>query len=72
MVTFEAVGAEEIETNFHNAVDEYIQTCKELTREPQKVYKGVFNVRIEPELHKKILRSIKSRNITQCICTTDT
>ena len=54
LVTFEAVSAEDIETNFHNAVDEYIQTCKELNREPQKVYKGVFNIRIEPELHKKI------------------
>lgn len=54
LVTFEASNADELETNFHNAVDEYIKTCKELNREPQKVYKGVFNVRIEPELHKKI------------------
>lgn len=54
LVTFEAVGADELETNFHNAVDEYIQTCKALNREPQKVYKGVFNVRMEPELHKKV------------------
>ena len=54
LVTFEAVSAIELEENFHNAVDEYIQTCKELSREPQKVYKGVFNVRIDPELHKKI------------------
>lgn len=54
LVTFEATTADELEKNFHNAVDEYIQTCKDLKREPQKVYKGVFNVRIDPELHKKI------------------
>ena len=54
LVTFEAISADELENNFQNVVDEYIKTCKELKREPQKVYKGVFNVRIEPELHKKI------------------
>ncbi|MFP4487521.1 MAG: type II toxin-antitoxin system HicB family antitoxin [Campylobacterales bacterium] len=56
LVTFEATVADELEENFHNAVDDYIQTCKELNREPQKTYKGVFNVRIEPELHKKIYK----------------
>jgi len=35
-------------------VEDYLETCKALGREPQKVYKGVFNVRIEPELHKKV------------------
>ena len=54
LVTFEAINADELESSFHGAVDEYIQTCKLLNREPQKVYKGVFNVRIEPELHKKV------------------
>jgi len=54
LVTFEALSAEELETNFHDAVDEYLQTCKMLNREPQKVYKGVFNVRMDPELHKKV------------------
>ena len=54
LVTFEATSAKELENNFHNAVDEYMQTCKELGREPQKTYKGVFNVRIDPQLHKKI------------------
>ena len=56
LVTFESDNAHELEINFHNCVDEYLQTCKELAREPQKAYKGVFNVRIEPELHKKIYK----------------
>lgn len=54
LVTFEADNAQELEANFQNAVDEYLETCEALGREPQKVYKGVFNVRIEPELHKKV------------------
>jgi len=54
LVTFEATSALELEDNFHVVVDDYLETCKALGREPQKVYKGVFNVRIEPELHKKV------------------
>ena len=56
LVTFEADNARELEENFRNAVDEYLETCKVLGREPQKTYKGVFNVRIEPELHKKLYK----------------
>ncbi len=54
LVTFEADSASELEINFENAVNEYLQTCKDLGRKPQKTYKGVFNVRIEPKLHQRI------------------
>ena len=64
LITFEAVSATELETNFQNAVDEYIVTCKELDREPQKTYKGVFNIRIEPELHKKIYKEALKAGIS--------
>ncbi len=56
LVTFEATTADELEENFKNVVNEYLLTCKELKRDPQKTYKGVFNIRIEPELHKKIYK----------------
>ncbi len=56
LVTFEATNVDELETNFQNAVDDYILTSKELGREPQKTYKGTFNIRIEPSLHKKLYK----------------
>ncbi|MEA1893302.1 MAG: type II toxin-antitoxin system HicB family antitoxin [Campylobacterota bacterium] len=64
LVTFEATSADELENNFHAVVDEYIKTCKELNREPQKIYKGVFNVRIDPELHKKIYKEALKAGIS--------
>ena len=51
LVTFEADSAIELEKNFKNAVDEYLETCKYLGREPQKTFKGVFNVRTGSDLH---------------------
>ncbi len=56
LVTFEANSADELETNFKYVVDEYIQTCKELGREPQKIFKGVFNVRLDSDLHQKVYK----------------
>nr|WP_275856139.1 type II toxin-antitoxin system HicB family antitoxin [Sulfurimonas sp. MAG313] len=56
LVTFEANSADELENNFHAVVDDYLETCKTLNREPQKVYKGVFNVRIAPSLHKQVYK----------------
>jgi predicted HicB family RNase H-like nuclease len=56
LVTFEATTVEDLEKNFQNSVDDYIKTCEELNRKPQKTYKGVFNVRIDPELHRSIYK----------------
>lgn len=52
-VNFESESALEIENEFHNAVDDYISYCEQKGDSPDKVYKGKFNVRIAPELHKK-------------------
>jgi len=64
IVTFEATTTQELEDNFHSAVDDYLETCKSLGREPQKMYKGVFNVRIEPELHKKVYQEALKAGIS--------
>jgi hypothetical protein len=36
-------------SNFKNSVNDYIQTCEDLNRKPQKTYKGSFNLRIDPK-----------------------
>jgi predicted HicB family RNase H-like nuclease len=54
LITFESDSANEIEKEFHDAVDDYLIFCEEMGKEPNKAYKGSFNVRIEPQLHKKI------------------
>lgn len=51
-VTFECTSVDEIETTFREAVDDYLDTCKRIGKEPDKEYKGTFNIRIDPRLHK--------------------
>lgn len=54
----------DIEEEFHNAVDDYLDFCKELGKEPTKAYKGSFNVRIDPQLHKKIALEAAKKGIS--------
>ena len=53
LVSFEGKTVSEIKKSFYQAVDDYIDLCKKINREPYKSFKGSFNVRINPELHKK-------------------
>ena len=54
LVNFEADNVKDLEKEFKAAINDYLETCKELGKEPDKVYKGVFNVRVTRELHRKI------------------
>ena len=53
LVTFEGESVKELKQAFVEAVEDYFVLCKEAGKEPQKTYKGSFNIRISPELHKE-------------------
>lgn len=53
LVTYEATTMTSLESEFKKAVNDYLDTCKQLHREPMKPFKGSLNVRIGPELHKE-------------------
>ena len=51
---FQTSNIADVEKEFHCAVDDYLIFCSEVGKEPEREYKGTFNVRIKPELHKKL------------------
>lgn len=53
-VDFEADSIASVEEEFHAAVDDYIEFCATVGKEPEREYKGTFNIRISPELHRKL------------------
>ena len=53
LVTFEATDVQGLQQAFQDAVDHYCEQCAVLQRAPQKMFKGRFNVRISPDLHKR-------------------
>ena len=64
LVTFEGASVEDLKKSFAEAVEDYLILCKELNKEPQKSYKGSFNVRISPELHKEAVMVASRKGIS--------
>lgn len=64
LITFQADNVKDLEQEFKNSVDDYIKTCKEIGRNPQKTYKGSFNLRIDANLHKKIHNLALKENLS--------
>ena len=53
LLSYEGATAAELVSDFHGAVDDYLALCEQTHQTPEKAYKGSFNVRIPPELHKQ-------------------
>lgn len=54
LLSYEGSSIKELEQDFHQVINEYINDCAERHIEPEQPYKGTFNVRISPELHRTI------------------
>lgn len=63
LVTFEGASIKEVKEAFREAVDDYIEICKEVKKEPLKSFKGSFNVRLTPQLHTQVFFEAKRQNM---------
>lgn len=63
LVSYQAGTVRELEEEFRASVDDYLGTCAQEGWEPEKPYKGSFNIRIGKDLHKKAVIEAKIRNI---------
>lgn len=64
VITFQGTSVEELEKEFKNSVDDYLEWCKEDGIEPEKPYSGKFNVRFLPSLHQKAAIAAKKLNMS--------
>lgn len=64
LITYESESPRELEKEFQLAVDDYLQTCQELGRQPQVPLKGQFNVRVSPNLHKQLALRAASEKVS--------
>ena len=52
-VLYDGKDLRTLEKNFRNAVDEYLAFCEAEGKAPNVPFKGSFNVRLSPELHRR-------------------
>ena len=59
VITFEGTTADEIRQAFRDSVDDYLEFCQELGKEPDKPFSGRLPFRTTPERHRKIFLAAK-------------
>lgn len=64
LVTFEGCSVDELIKAFHEEVDDYTKLCKEMGKEPTRSYKGSFNVRIPPEMHRRVVETAIKKGLS--------
>lgn len=63
-LNFHGTTVEELKRMFEQSIDNYLELCKKIGKSPDKEFRGTFNVRIPPELHKKAALAAAKQKIT--------
>lgn len=61
VIHFEGTTVAEATQAFHDSVDDYLEFCAELDREPEKQYSGNFSTRTTPQLHRLAILQAQNR-----------
>ena len=62
VVTCKGNSVAELEQEFHNSVDDYLEWCAELGEEPDKPFSGKLPFRTTSERHRQIYLAAKKAN----------
>ena len=63
LVTYEADAPKLLQAEFESAVDDYLDTCRSVGKDPQRPFRGLFNVRVSPALHRAAALRAVSDNV---------
>ena len=64
LVSFEGKSVNELKKAFRESVDDYLETCKQLKKSPDKPFKGSFNIRVSEKLHREAAHLATQKHIT--------
>ena len=69
-LNFHGSSVEELEEMFHQSIDNYLELCEKIGKQPEKEYKGSFNVRMTPEKHRAaaIEADREKMSLNQLVC----
>ncbi|MEM9509848.1 MAG: type II toxin-antitoxin system HicB family antitoxin [Cyanobacteria bacterium P01_E01_bin.35] len=64
IISFDGESVAELKKSFEAVIEEYLEDCRQEGKEPNKVFSGQFNLRITPELHRKLSIKAKKQNVS--------
>lgn len=64
IITFQGTTVDELERDFREAVDDYLDLCAEDGVEPQRPYSGRFVLRLEPSVHGRVTAAARMAKVS--------
>jgi len=63
-ISFHGKSIKEIEDSFREAVDDYLDLCKQIGKTPEKEYSGQFIMRVPADTHRDLVIAATSQGIS--------
>ncbi|MCP0914979.1 MULTISPECIES: type II toxin-antitoxin system HicB family antitoxin [Legionella] len=63
LISYEGESAADIKKAFEEAIDDYLAMCEQENINPEKPFKGTFNVRVGESLHERATFAAVGRGI---------
>jgi len=63
LITYEAITLEQLKKEFEYSVNDYLTSCEERNKVPNKPFKGSFNVRIGSDLHREAMMQAQEQGV---------
>lgn len=60
VIGFHGESVAELRSAFEEAVEDYLETCRKLGKEPNRPFSGQFRLRLQPELHARAAMAAES------------
>jgi predicted HicB family RNase H-like nuclease len=64
IISYEGKSVKEIKAAFKEAVDDYLDHCKDIGKNPDKPYSGKVMFRIDPKIHAKVALAAQMKGVS--------
>ncbi len=64
VVTFEGSSVEELRCEMEESVEDYLELCAEVGKDPERPYRGEFLVRTTPEVHRAVASAAEAEGVS--------
>lgn len=63
-LVFNGRSIDELQTMFHASINDYLELCREIGKQPDREYRGTLKARVPVELHREAAMIAKSKGIS--------
>lgn len=64
VVTFEGRSVDDLRVEMEASVEDYLELCAEVGKEPERPYRGAFLVRTTPEVHRAVATAAAAEGVS--------